>query len=98
MQSPPEQSTGRNRLEWCIKLLKEDKLNRGPSIAGCAAIFGSTQIKANMKRIFIHFEVNETGFIRLFCVKANRRILHAKRIETEANFLFFKKDLILIEA
>jgi hypothetical protein len=40
-----------------------------------------------MKRIFIRFEANETGFIRLFCIKANRRILHAKRIETEENFL-----------
>jgi hypothetical protein len=31
----------------------------------------------------IRFEANKTGFIRLFRIEANRRILHAKRIKTE---------------
>jgi hypothetical protein len=30
---------------------------------GCAAIFGSKRILANMKRIFIRFKANTTGFI-----------------------------------
>jgi hypothetical protein len=33
-----------------------------------------------MKRIFICFEANKTGFILLFRIEANQRILHAKRI------------------
>ncbi len=31
------------------------------------------------------YEANKTGFICLFRIEANRRILHAKRIKTEAN-------------
>ena len=38
-----------------------------------------------MKRMFIRFEAKKTGFIRLFRIEANQRILHAKRIKTEAN-------------
>jgi hypothetical protein len=38
-----------------------------------------------MKRIFIRFEENKTGFIRLFRIEASLRILHAKQIKTEAN-------------
>ena len=30
-------------------------------------------------------EANNTGFIRLFRIEANRRMLHAKRIKTEPN-------------
>jgi hypothetical protein len=41
-----------------------------------------------MKRIFIRFEANKTGFIRLFRIEANQRILNAKQIETEANISF----------
>ncbi len=41
-----------------------------------------------MKRIFIVFEANKTGFIRLFRIEANQRILHAKRT-AEANIPFF---------
>jgi len=41
-----------------------------------------------MKQVFIRFEANKTCFIRLFYIKANWRILHAKRIKTEANILF----------
>ncbi len=55
-----------------------------------------------MKQKFIRFEMNKTGFIRLFCIKANRPILHAKQIKTEPNIPFkaniFKKNWILIEA
>jgi hypothetical protein len=51
-----------------------------------------------MKRIFIRFDANKTGFIRLFRIEANRQILHAKRI-AEANIPFlaniFKKNRIL---
>ncbi len=46
------------------------------------------RLEANMKRIFIRFEANITGFIRLFRIGANPRILHAKRIKTEANIPF----------
>ncbi len=53
-----------------------------------------------MKRIFFRYEANKTGFISLFRIEANRRILHAKRI-AEANIPFlaniFKKNWILIE-
>jgi hypothetical protein len=45
---------------------------------GCAVIF-------DLKRIFIRFEANTTDFIRLFCIKANQRILNLKQIKTEAN-------------
>ncbi len=38
-----------------------------------------------MNQIFICFEADKTGFIRLFRIEANRRILHVKRIKTEAN-------------
>jgi hypothetical protein len=41
-----------------------------------------------MKRIYIRFEANKTGFIRLFRIGADRRILHAKRKKTEANIPF----------
>jgi hypothetical protein len=40
-----------------------------------------------MKRIFICYEANKTGFIRLFHIKGNQRILRAKRIKTKANIL-----------
>ncbi len=46
------------------------------------------RFEANMKRNFIRFEANKTGFISLFRIEANRRILHAKRIKTEANIPF----------
>jgi hypothetical protein len=36
----------------------------------------------------IRFEANKTGFIHLFRIEANRRILHAKRIKTEVNIPF----------
>jgi hypothetical protein len=49
-----------------------------------------------MKRIFIRIEAHKTGFIRLFRIEANRRILHAKRIKTELNISLqaniFKKE------
>ncbi len=66
-----------------------------------------------MKRTFIRFEANKKGFIRLFHIKANQRILRAKRIKTKANILLisyeseyfeaneaniFKKNQILSEA
>jgi hypothetical protein len=41
--------------------------------------------ETNMQRMFIRFEANKTGFIRLFRIEANQRIFHAKRIKTEAN-------------
>ncbi len=43
------------------------------------------RFEANMERIFIRFEAQKTGFICLFRIQANQRILHAKRIKTEAN-------------
>jgi transcriptional accessory protein Tex/SPT6 len=45
-----------------------------------------------MKRIFIHFEANKTGFIR---IEANQRILHAKRINGREYSLlgeYFQKE------
>ena len=55
----------------------------------------------NVKRIFILFEVNKTGFIRLFLIEANWQILHVKRLKKEVNIFFyaniFKKNLILNE-
>jgi hypothetical protein len=42
-----------------------------------------------MKRICIRFAANKTGFIRLFCIEANQRILYAKQIKKEANIPFF---------
>jgi hypothetical protein len=48
----------------------------------------SKWILANMKRIFIRFEANKTGFSRLFRIEANRRILQVRRIKTEANIPF----------
>jgi|688.fasta_scaffold1041876_1 hypothetical protein len=63
-------------------------------------IYGA--VKGTRLRCDIRFEANETGFIRLFRIEANRRILHAKRIQKEANIPFeanmFKKNRILIEA
>ncbi len=41
-----------------------------------------------MKRIFNRFEANKLCIIRVFRIKANQRILHAKRIKTEANIPF----------
>jgi hypothetical protein len=35
-----------------------------------------------MKEIFIRFEANKTGFISLFRIEANQRILHAKQINS----------------
>ncbi len=46
------------------------------------------QIEANMKQRFIWLKVNKTGFIPLFRNEANRWILHAKWIKTEANISF----------
>jgi hypothetical protein len=46
------------------------------------------QFEANMKQIFIWLKVNKTGFIPLLRNEANRRILHAKLIKTEANIPF----------
>jgi hypothetical protein len=43
----------------------------------CAAIFGSANIS--------EYEANKTGFIRLFSIEANWRILHEKLIKMEAN-------------
>jgi hypothetical protein len=67
-----------------------------PSELGCAAIFGSKRIKANMKRIFIRFEANKTGFIRLFCIQANRRILHEKTNRNGSDYsllsVYFQKE------
>jgi hypothetical protein len=57
------------------------------SKVGCAAIFGSKRMYAKIKRIFIRFEANKTGCIRLFRIEANQRILHEKRIKTEAIFV-----------
>jgi hypothetical protein len=31
------------------------------------------------------YEANKTDYICLFCIQANKRNLHAKRIKTEAN-------------
>ncbi len=48
-----------------------------------------------MKRLFIRFGANKTGFISLFRIEANRRILHAKRIKMEANIYlceYFQKE------
>jgi hypothetical protein len=33
------------------------------------------------------YEAKKTGFIRFFYIEANHRILHAKRIKTEASLL-----------
>jgi hypothetical protein len=38
-----------------------------------------------MKRIFIRSEAKKTGFIRLFRIEANQRILHGKIIKMGAN-------------
>ncbi len=43
------------------------------------------RFEANMSRIFIRYEANKTGCYSLFSHEANHRILHAKRIQTEAN-------------
>jgi hypothetical protein len=48
-----------------------------------------------MKRILIRFEVNKIYFIRSFCIEANKRILHAKRIKTEASVLFLANILFI---
>ncbi len=47
------------------------------------------RFEASMKRIFTRFEANKTGFIPLFRIEAYQRILHAKRIKTEANIPFY---------
>ncbi len=44
-----------------------------------------TTVHSLLKRIFIRFEANKAGCIGLFFIEANQRILHAKRIKTEAN-------------
>jgi len=44
-------------------------------------------VRSRMRRD-IRFEANKTGFIHLFRIEANRRILHAKRIKTEVNIPF----------
>ncbi len=50
-----------------------------------------------MKQIFIRFEAkNETGFILLYCIEANQRILHAKRIRIAANIPFQAKFEIFV--
>jgi hypothetical protein len=41
------------------------------------------EYEANINR----FEANKSGLLRLFRIEANQRILHAKRIKTEANIL-----------
>ncbi len=53
------------------------------------------RFEANMKRIFICFEGNKTGFIRLLCIEADPRILHAKRVKTEANIPCYANILLI---
>jgi hypothetical protein len=53
------------------------------------------RFEANMKRIFICFEGNKTGFIRFFCIEADQRILHAKRVKTEANIPCYANILLI---
>ena len=48
-------------------------------------IYGA--VKGTRLRCDIRFEANETGFIRLFRIEANRRILHAKQIKQKRIFL-----------
>ncbi len=56
---------------------------------GCAANIRLKWILANMKQIFICFEVNKTVFIRFIRIKANLHVLQGKIIETgEANICF----------
>ncbi len=57
----------------------------GTPVIGCAA---NILFEANRKQIFIHFEPNNAGFIRLFNIKANQQILHAKQIKRERFYLF----------
>jgi hypothetical protein len=42
-----------------------------------------------MKQIFIRFKANKKGFICLFRIEVNQRILQAKHIKAEANFPFY---------
>jgi len=51
-----------------------------------------------MKQIFICFEANKTCFICLFRIEANKWILQAKPISTEADILFLANILFRSEA
>ncbi len=64
---------------------KKYKRKSNTLVIGCAA---NILFEANRKQIFIHFEPNNIGFIRLFNIKANQQILHAKQIKRERFYLF----------
>jgi hypothetical protein len=59
---------------------------------GCAAIFGS---KGIWSEYLFASKRKKTGFICLFRIKANQRILHAKRIKTEANIPSYGNILLI---
>jgi hypothetical protein len=48
------------------------------------------QFEANIS----YYEANKTGFLRLFRVEANHRILHAKQIKMEANIPSYANILL----
>jgi hypothetical protein len=68
---------------FCIAFYKSYLLWAGARVR--SKVRRVIRFEANMKRMFIRYEANKTGFIRLFRIEANRLILHAKRIKTEAN-------------
>jgi hypothetical protein len=49
---------------------------------------------ANMKRIFIRFKANKTGFIRLFRIEANQRIFTCQTSNKGSEYSLLSENFI----